>query len=295
MSDRPGPGLHRAFPEDAYHRLPYLSRSQLVEMRRSPAHCWAARKKPGEPTPAMILGRAIHTALLEPEVYSERFAVRPPEITRAGTKAHTAWVDDELGDRTELTHRDDATAMAIATKALSEPSTSALLECEGETELTVIWDDAETGVRLRARLDRFIEGAMGGVILDPKSTVDASPDGFQGALGRYNYHWQAAVYMDGMKACGVDVRSFAFMAFEKVEPYASAIYLLDEESIEQGRTEYRIALRRFAECERTGHWPGYGTNPITIGLPHWRQLKAKGGIVPFGRPSVEARTWEVSP
>ena len=59
-----------------------------------------------------------------------------------------------------------------------------------------------------------------------------------------------------------------------MQPYASAIYILDDAAIEQGRREYRSALNDYVACERSGDWPDYGAQPVTIGLPHWRQDKS---------------------
>ena len=82
MTEDYAPGMHD-IPEDEYHELPYISNSDISLVLRSPAHYYANRvdpeREPEEPTPQMLDGRALHTAILEPELYKERFVVLPPD------------------------------------------------------------------------------------------------------------------------------------------------------------------------------------------------------------------------
>jgi exodeoxyribonuclease VIII len=65
-----------------------------------------------------------------------------------------------------------------------------------------------------------------------------------------------------------------FLVVEKKPPYAVAVYVLDPESIALGRAEYRRDLQLYAECKRTGVWPGYGDKIQTIGVPQWKLFQS---------------------
>ena len=66
-----------SMPADHYHLHPAVGHSGLVRIMRSPAHYREYVAHPPEPTPAMQLGTAFHTALLEPDRFGQSFVVAP--------------------------------------------------------------------------------------------------------------------------------------------------------------------------------------------------------------------------
>jgi exodeoxyribonuclease VIII len=74
------PGIYNLSSE-AYHHGPGISRSGLMEFKRSPYHYWYKHLNPdyiAEPaTPAQIFGNALHTYVLEPEKFDQQFFVAP--------------------------------------------------------------------------------------------------------------------------------------------------------------------------------------------------------------------------
>jgi predicted amidohydrolase len=116
--------------------------------------------------------------------------------------------------------------------------------------VSAFWTDPETGLELKARAD-MLNGMA--TCIDLKSAADASPHGFANAIARYRYHVQAALYLDAFGA-----ERFVFVA---------GIYTLDDASVQQGRDEYRRALRGIAEHQQKDVWPSYGAQEIS--LPGW--------------------------
>ena len=109
-----------------------------------------------------------------------------------------------------------------------------------------------------------------GVIVDLKTTRDASPDGFAKSVAQYRYHVQAAFYSDGYKAAfGEAPRGFVFIAVETEPPYLVAVYVASETMTSRGRIEYQTDLDTFRECLATDTWPGYSSSPLTLDLPKW--------------------------
>jgi len=130
----------------------------------------------------------------------------------------------------------------------------------------VFWIDPETEVLCKCRPDWLIPGA----IVDVKSTEDASAEAFMRSAYNWQYHLQAAFYMDGMAAAWDEQpEAFMFLAHEKTAPWASAYYFADGEMIEAGRVEYRKALRLYADCLSSDKWPGYAATLQPLGLPRW--------------------------
>lgn len=144
----------------------------------------------------------------------------------------------------------------------------------GVAEMSCYWRDPETGVLCRCRPDFY---RTDGVVVDLKTSVDASPEGFSSSINSWRYHVQAAYYLDGIRAAiaagASDLavpKAFVFVAVEKTAPYAVGVYLIDAESIDIGRREYRADLDRYSECVASNSWPGYGDMIQSIGLPEWR-------------------------
>jgi hypothetical protein len=74
------PGIYDLCIED-YHHGPGISRSGLIELKRSPYHYWYRYLnpdyKPETATLAQILGNALHTLILEPNEFEKRYFVMP--------------------------------------------------------------------------------------------------------------------------------------------------------------------------------------------------------------------------
>lgn len=183
---------------------------------------------------------------------------------------------ETVGDREIVSAEEMAQAEAIRDAVMAHPAAGKLLAPgSGVAELSAYWNDTETGVLCRCRPDFWRHD---GTIVDLKTARDASPAGFPGSILSWRYHVQAAFYLDGIAraraAGGVDMpapKAFVFVAVEKVAPYAVAVYHLDaQQSLAIGRREYREDIGTYAECARSGVWPGYGDKIQSISLPEWR-------------------------
>lgn len=159
---------------------------------------------------------------------------------------------------------------------MAHPAARALMLKPGKAEQSVYWIDKETGELCRCRPDKWTED---GIIVDLKSTEDASLEGFGKSIANWRYHVQAPFYMDGVAAVGRPARAFVFIAVEKtacvVEGQAKGVgvYILDENSNALGRAEYRADLAKYAECKAANAWPCYGDKIQTIGVPQWQFTK----------------------
>jgi len=118
---------------------------------------------------------------------------------------------------------------------------------EDLTELSVVFD--YYGDLCKARFDML----QNNVIIDLKTCRDASPKGFKQAVRNFNYHQQAAFYLDAAASAGMtEVDRFQFLAISKQHPYPYAIYELSPESIEYGRSLNEKAIDQMKHCEKTG-------------------------------------------
>jgi len=172
-------------------------------------------------------------------------------------------------------HFSEVQAMADVLRA--DPIAAALFDpAAGLPEQSIFWQDAETGMQRRARLD-WLPDPRGGrlVVPDYKTTTDASPDAIYKAVGNWAYHIQHAWYTDAVMAAGLDDDpAFVFCFQEKDPPYLINIIQLDAGAVQAGRVACRAAIERFRDCTAAGLWPGYMPDDLDelteISLPPWK-------------------------
>jgi len=264
-------GIIRGVPSDVYHarQIGIASKSALDLVHRSPAHykAWVDGAEE-EPSDALTFGSAFHVALLEPDTFATRYAVEPDfgDCRRKENKAaRDAWRAEHAGaeplDATDARH---IAGMVAAVRA--HPLASRMIR-GGEAEVTLRWIDEATGLPCKSRVDYYVPGRR--LVVDAKSTRDASPEAFRKSVANFRYHVQDAFYREAFRACGAPIEHFAFIAVEKLPPYAVAVYALDPGAIARGQAAARTDLETLARCLQENTWPGYPAEIHTLDLPPW--------------------------
>lgn len=260
---------------EAYEKAPGLRQSDLTWMERSPAHYRAAvLAPPKEDTKAGIMGTLFHTAILEPDLFKKAYHVKPKtyenakkELKKWNANANECkeWLAKH-SNRPVISGDEQSALLAMRGSVMAHSSARAAL-VGGMTEHCMFVNDPHTGIKMKARPDRL----TGNAIVDPKSTDDASPSGFARSIFKFNYHIQAAWYLDIANLLGLEKKHFIFIAVEKEPPYAVEVYELDQESIAIGRSKYRKWIELFATCSERDEWPGYNYDQVIteISLPYW--------------------------
>ena len=275
--DSRAPGLYDGIPMSEYLRIPGASNGLLRTLRdKSPMHARYKMTHPDEPTEAMRIGGATHTAVLEPDEWERRY-VRGVDLdlrTKAGKEAQA---ELEAGNPHAEILKPEAYDLALTLRevVLAHPRARRLVE--GKAERTMIWDDPETGVRCRGRADLWSDVAP--VIVDLKTTRDAAREAFQRDIYTFGYYLQAVHYLNAASALGETRDHFVFIAIEKTPPYGVAVYDLDDDALMAGAEELRSLLMRWKQCEESGEWPGYDTRVTPISIPTWalRQVEGRTG------------------
>jgi hypothetical protein len=148
----------------------------------------------------------------------------------------------------------------------------------GVAERSIFWTHKETGVRVRVRPDWLIVRPEVTVVVDLKTTTDASPDAVSKSIAKYSYHQQGALYLDGVEAAGLAPEGgrFVFVFQSKTPPYLITVRELKDQDQDIGRARNEKALRIYADCMAKDEWPDW-TGPVTdipqIGMPSWDTLR----------------------
>lgn len=255
---------------EEYHAHPAISRSGLGLIQRSPRHYWERYLNPdhvpGEPTPAMRFGTAVHAAVLEPDLFDRQFALAPalPRTTKAGKEA---WAAAAEGGRDLLTEAEHTAILGIRAAVHAHPAAGRCLEIDGINESTFITKDPGTGLDIKCRPDRLTDS---GWVVDLKTTQDASAPEFARSIAKFGYHVQAAFYLHTIEvATGTRPKGFIFLAAEKTAPYAVQMLRLGQQSLELGTRTMHQNLATLRQCLESGIWPGYSDTVVDVELPAW--------------------------
>lgn len=265
------PGLYPDVPHDVYHqRLPGIVRKTALDLvNRSPAHLKAWLDGSNDAgNEAMRFGSLFHVAALEPARFESTYVIAPDfgDCRKKENKAaRDAWREENAG-KTELDADDDEAIRGMVASMRAHPLVSRMLK-DGEPELTVRWNDEETGIPCKTRLDYFVRPRE--MIVDLKSADDASPEAFRRSIAKYRYHVQDALYRAGCAGAGVPAKHFVFVVVEKKPPFAIGIYTLDHEGVAAGYTAARRNIAQYAHCVRNNDFPGYSQSIETLILPPW--------------------------
>lgn len=235
-------------------------------MLQSPAHYQASLKESHEPTKAMLIGSAVHAAVLEPDLFASEYIAwsGADKRTKIGKEE---WAQVEASGKNILSMDDYCNVSAIA-KAVRQHETAGKLLKEGTAEVSLFTEIED--VPSKCRMDWLRPG----VIVDLKTTDNASPTGFAKSISNYSYDIQAAWYLDCCQSAGLDIETFVFVAVEKAPPYAVGLYELDYASLDVGRSKYQRALSLWKHCAAIDEWPGYSDDIITLQLPAWAMREA---------------------
>jgi exodeoxyribonuclease VIII len=278
----------------AYHAHPAVSKSHLDLVAKSPLHYWARyidpNRVPQEPTAAMAIGSAVHTHVLELDQWDAQYVVAPEGIDRRTKAGKAEWevVTTAASGRTMLSRADAELVMRMGHSVYSHPAAAMLLkQLPGKAETTWMWNDATTGLQCKCRPDWLTDD--GSLIIDLKTTEDASPAGFRKSIAAYRYHVQAAHYLTGVeRATGRRPEQFIFICVEKKAPFCTAVYAADAQMVEIGSEIAARDLDVLATCKQAGAWPGYSDQIESISLPPWMLPRPDGSTM---QPPTEIETY----
>jgi hypothetical protein len=265
-------GIYHGLTFEQYKAIEAINRSGLEWFDYSPAHYYAnnlsAQRVERKETPALILGHAIHTIVLEPKEFENRYIMAPAEAPRkpdsrqrnakkpsADTIDAIKWWDEfnAMASTRKILGEEDWYIVHRIAEQLHKKASAKELFSDGKFEVTLVWTCPLTGEKCKARIDWLTSGA----IIDLKSTICAEPSQWWKQVRDYGLHCQNAWYVDGWKVLTGEDVVFVFAAVEKEEPYESGFYTAKERVVDLGRKINIRHLKRYSEAKKAKKWDGY--------------------------------------
>jgi exodeoxyribonuclease VIII len=299
----------KGIPNDEYHAGPGISSTDIKDLVSGTVESWLYNKKNGrKQSAAMWLGTAIHTMVLEPDQFWERYCLEkdypraPARNTKEGKTEYENWCDSEMmGAEVKLTSEewqsayvkfkypdlkkeiigpeDLATCEGIAASIDRHPMIRKMF-ADGDSEVTLYWlyreSPEDEGILCKARPDRLNQTFP--CIPDLKSTTDAGLDSFEGDITDHLWHVSAWWYLWGAKECfGFDFQDFVYVPCEKKPPYQVTFYTADEGSLQVGEGLARAGLAIYRKYlfqvqkveDQEQQWFGHSLEPKSAGIRPW--------------------------
>lgn len=252
-----------------YFALDAINATLLKDIiKQSPVHAQARRDRDDKPNDAMILGTATHAAILDTN-WDDAIAIAP-DVDRRTTKGkdeYAAFVDS-IGDKTVISQKQADLAEGMSKTVLNHPEALALLDRCSLREVVHVWENG-SGLDCKAKIDAMDNT---GVIVDLKTTRDASPEAFAKQSSNFLYHMQLAWYATAAE-WGWESANCYIIAVENIAPHAVAVYKFDDDAIYSGMklctramkewTKYKLDIALKNEPFAYGEW----THKLS--LPAW--------------------------
>lgn len=245
--------------------------------------------RPEVESPAMKLGTALHCAVFEPAEFPKRWVVAgrcAASVKSTGlpcgsqgslfdgidwyckVRGHATPTASEKVEGVEIVTLEQLEVVRAAAAAIADHKVASRILSGGLPEHELEWQNPETGILCRGRLD-YLKPRE---VVDLKSTVEETLWGIRRKCATMAYHAQLAWYHDGAIAAGrlqPDAQLPALVAVQTVEPYDVAVFRMNKADYEAGQICYRDLLLKFRDCQITDDWYGIARDVQPMNLPDW--------------------------
>jgi exodeoxyribonuclease VIII len=234
-------GVYKDLNEQEYHLDPALGSTSIKYLLESPLQYWYHspfnKGKKEETSEALKLGRAIHSAILEPQNFSNNFSVN--------RKFKKSSKSNVLGSNEFKT--------VNRIRNFVKQSEFKELIKNGVAETSVFWKDKDTGIMCKCRFDYLVKGS---IIIDLKTIATLRKKDISNEIFNLNrrYYTQAAHYIEGLRALkemkGLEMGNehFYFIFVSKDAPIEMKVVKIENDILELGKEECREALKTYQEC-----------------------------------------------
>jgi len=262
-----------AMSNEDYHdkkQHPHISSSDVKEVAKTSTLHWALKQgKPRKETPAMLKGTCVHALILEPEkdLITTYDGIRRgkdwDKAKAAADKAGKIIVKfDELDEYKGIAAAAFQTCPELL-KFVQQPNFVA--------EASIFTECDVTGLPIKVRPDGLLmpkDSDGKAIVLDVKTTVDASPEGFPRQISKYLYNVQASFYMNALRCAGIPCERFIFAAVDS-DTGITVLHELSEMYLKYSENMMYEAMHKLADARSSGKFDTGWTGVNTVHLPSW--------------------------
>ncbi len=258
-----------------YRALPGLSISAFKNMRKSALHFKYFRDHPAADTAAKALGRATHTAILEPQRFLADYV-----LWEGGSRSGKKWTEfakasADAGTKQILTRAEYATACAMRDAVRGNPHAMRYLTT-GDAEVSLQFE--RDGVACKCRVDWITRLHDEPILVGLKTAKDAGARAFSRQAVNLGYHVQWDWYNSGYKATtGESPVEMVEIVVENTPPHDVAVYRPSPQALFLGKKTNEELLEKYKACLDSNLWPGEQPGETELTLPNWAFFENEEG------------------
>lgn len=259
--------------EKEYFDSDFLSRSKLWDFRKSIPEFHAryiAKTAPAkEPSDEMILGKIAHAYLFETDM-SDIVELPDYNLRRKEDREDKERFLASHADKICATTETIIFAKNLTHRLLKHDLASKLFKDRRHVEQAWRWKD-EFGNEWCCK-DDFITTLDGmNIICDVKFCRDISQQGFARDIAERGYHWQSAIYIDGIGRFE-KIDAFAHLLISnKEESFGDdvAVRFIGDKTLKYAREQIPAWSERYANCRATDTWPSRNEAATMTDMAQW--------------------------
>lgn len=249
---------------ELYHPI---SPSGFKVFDKCPLHYWEKYINPDhvevkKTTKSLNLGKSFHAYRESEADFDSKFAAAPicDKRTTEGKKAFAEFELTAYG-KDIISHQEYIDLKGMGKSIANDPRAWYL---EGENPINeVMFETTEPepeGVYIRGIIDRITNLPIGKVIVEYKSTKDASPYNVAKDCKDYGYYNQGNIYLRAFP----EVEMILYVFIETTAPYLWQIYAIERNSDIFAITNEYVSnkLSTLSHCLISGFWPRYEMEDI---------------------------------
>lgn len=274
-------GLHKNLSNDDYHaNQTHYSSSRIKEAKKSLAHF--KNYEPIGYKDEFKIGNAFEAKLADPEDWKKykilKMSSRPEPEKTMGSKLNKEWLkmnEEAIGKEFLLNDKEGEIVESMVNACFDKPLIKKIVE-RSEKQWSIFGID-RNGLPYKTRPDLVL--VMGGeaLIVDIKSTRDASRKRFGRQSEDLEYPLQLAMQVIGVESLGLKVREYLYLACEKCSPSYAEIYNVPLGMIASFKEDYYYYSKKLVEAIETGNFPSYtkddGSTNLQISTYYMNTLK----------------------
>lgn len=245
-----------------YRALAGVNWSTLKAMRESPKAYKHALTHDRKDTMPMMIGRAVHSLVLEPDTFGLHYAV-----WNGGDRRGAKWTEFEAthAGMTIFKPAELDLAYAMSAAVLADPVARDYL-AGAVFEGSIAWTDPATGLACKARPDVRNKARL--LLADLKTCRSIDARRFGNESARLGYPQQLAHYASGcLHGLGWAPQTHALIAVEKDPPHDVGVFEIPPANREIAAEEVAALLERVRECREANRWPGRFESVQLLQLP----------------------------
>lgn len=240
-------GIHDLSLEDYLAERRHVSSSGLKQILQSPLHLQRYLQRQQFSSPILDFGTAVHCALLEPERFEREYIALPVAHVDMLHADDLRLIQQEPHPVHFITEAQMSAVQAIREQVAAQPEVAHWLN-KGQAERSLFWRDQQSGVRCKIRPDLLL---LPQLMLELKTTFDATLAVFQRTCLMQRYHLSAAMYRQGVQQLTGQLPQYVFLVVCRHPPYAVHTFAPSAEMLGEGERLFRLALNKLKADKTT--------------------------------------------